>query len=98
MNSLIFNRNISSPLITFVRHGHKMRGKPPGLAISLSQLLAKKNYVDPQLHKKHDIGFPSLKKSRSEEYRYRNEIIRANRKDPNLEKLARSKKSMLIMF
>jgi large subunit ribosomal protein L38 len=91
MNSLIFNRNITSPLVTFVRHGHRIRGKPPGVAKTLSQVLEEINHKDPVLHKKHDIGFPCLRTPRNEQYKYRHEIVQKNRKDQNLEKLSRSK-------
>lgn len=93
MNSLLLTRNISSPLISCVRHGHKISGKPPGVAKTLSQIIQEKKYEDPVLHKKHDIGFPSKRLSRSEEYLKRIAVVNANKKDENLEKLARLKKS-----
>lgn len=95
MNSLFLKRNIASPLISFVRHGHRALGKPPGIAKSLSQVMEERKYEDPVLHKKHDIGFPSKRLSRSEEYHKRMTTVKANRSDGSLEKLARSHDSEL---
>jgi large subunit ribosomal protein L38 len=84
--------NTFSPLKTFVRLGHRLRGKPPGIAKTLSQRLAEENAEDPEITKPHDIGFAHLRPSRSEEYRQRLDHLKAQRKNPNLEKLARNRK------
>jgi hypothetical protein len=36
----IVQRTPNVPSFTFLRHGHRMRGKPPGIARSLKQRLA----------------------------------------------------------
>jgi len=69
-----------------------MKGKPPGIAKTLQQRLAERDYEDPVLHKKHDIGFPLPKPSRSAEAKQRMEHLKVQRKDSNLEKLARTNK------
>lgn len=101
-----------SPILIFIRHGHRVRGKAPGIAKTLQQRLARKkkyfslkhnfirkiserDYEDPELHKKHDIGFPLERPSRSAEVRQRLEHLKAQRKDFNLEKLARANKRKL---
>lgn len=54
--------------------------------------LVEENFEDPVLHQKNDIGFPLAKAPRSAEIKQRIEHIKAQRKDVNLEKLARSNK------
>lgn len=51
-----------------------------------------KNQEDPVICQKHDIGFPFLKQSRSEELRQRLDHLKERRGDQSLEKLARSQK------
>lgn len=106
MNLRLLCQKPCSPLLMFVR----FRGKPIGVAKTLSQRLAgelqvsryrlsksslfilEENYSDPVLHERFDIGFPQTKPSRSAELRQRLDHLKKQRKDPNLEKLARSKK------
>lgn len=45
-----------------------------------------------ELNKKVDIGFPFLQPSRSSELKQRLEVVKAQRKNEELEKLARSNK------
>lgn len=47
---------------------------------------------DAELNKKVDIGFPFLQPSRSTELKKRLEVIKGQRKNEELEKLARSNK------
>uniref|UniRef100_U5ERQ6 Large ribosomal subunit protein mL38 n=1 Tax=Corethrella appendiculata TaxID=1370023 RepID=U5ERQ6_9DIPT len=90
----ISNENIN--LKTFAlqcvisRNGHKLRGKPPGIARSLEQRLNEINYVDPEIAHKIDIGFPVLKLSRSVEIKERLKHVKEQRSNSNLEKLART--------
>jgi hypothetical protein len=63
----------------------------------LSELIAKfsfseENKEDPELTGSNDIGFPFLRPARSTELRQRLDHLKAQRKDTNLEKLARNKK------
>lgn len=81
-----------SPILIFVRHGHKIRGKAPGIAKTLQQRLAERNYEDPVLHSKHDIGFPPPRPSSFAEKKQRMDHLRAQRKNVDLEKLARTNK------
>ncbi|XP_044732669.1 39S ribosomal protein L38, mitochondrial [Chrysoperla carnea] len=74
-----------------VRHGHHLRGKPPGVARSLQQRLEELNKKDPELSLRVDIGFPQKSVSRSEELAKRISHAKEQRKNPELEKLARSK-------
>lgn len=50
-----------------------------------------RNYKDPALHFRVDIGLPPHKQNRSKELKERLSIIKAQRKNPAVEKLARSK-------
>jgi large subunit ribosomal protein L38 len=47
---------------------------------------------DPELNKKHDIGFPYVKPARSAELKQRLQHLKVQRHDLNLEKLARTQK------
>lgn len=121
----IINFKPCSPLLMFVRYGHRLRGKRPGVAKSLAQRLegefhhrsqncsrfschrrfrhknlfrniffpiAEGRREDPELCRKNDIGFPFLRPARSAELKQRLEQLKAIRKDPNLEQLARKNK------
>ncbi|XP_019871903.2 39S ribosomal protein L38, mitochondrial [Aethina tumida] len=89
------NLNINSSLCGSVRNGHHLRGKPPGVARSLKERLAELNQKDPKIHYRVDIGLPPIVQSRSKQLEERLKILKAQRKDPKLEKLARNK-SLLI--
>ncbi|XP_029709603.2 large ribosomal subunit protein mL38 [Aedes albopictus] len=81
----------SVTLQCFVRHGHRLRGKPPGVARTLEQRLACERAVDPELAKKVNIGFPHLKPARSEQLKERLAHLKAQRANPELEKASRAK-------
>ncbi|KXJ76062.1 hypothetical protein RP20_CCG010410 [Aedes albopictus] len=81
----------SVTLQCFVRHGHRLRGKPPGVARTLEQRLASERAVDPELAKKVNIGFPHLKPARSEQLKERLAHLKAQRANPELEKASRAK-------
>ncbi|KAG5869667.1 hypothetical protein JTB14_035594 [Gonioctena quinquepunctata] len=85
------NGNISSKLCGSVRSGHHLRGKPPSIAKSLEQKLAEKNYKDPSIHFRVDIGLPPPGHSRSKILEERLKVLKVQRKDPSIEKLARNK-------
>uniref|UniRef100_A0A1L8DS88 Large ribosomal subunit protein mL38 n=1 Tax=Nyssomyia neivai TaxID=330878 RepID=A0A1L8DS88_9DIPT len=71
----------------FLRHGHTIRGKRPGVARTLQQRLDELNYVDPELLKVVNIGLPAVKVPRSVVMKDR---LRQNiRNNPEIEKLAR---------
>ncbi|EEZ99758.1 large ribosomal subunit protein mL38 [Tribolium castaneum] len=94
-----FSSNLSpkcnSALINFIRNGHHLRGKPPGVARSLKQRLQEINYKDPSLHFRVDIGLPAPAVSRSKQLQERLKVLKALRKNPDLEKLARNKKLLI---
>ncbi|XP_039440149.1 39S ribosomal protein L38, mitochondrial [Culex pipiens pallens] len=74
-----------------VRHGHRLRGKAPGVAKTLEQRLAEERAVDPEVARKVNIGFPHLKPARSAQLKERLDHLKAQRSNPELEKLARAK-------
>ncbi|XP_051864450.1 39S ribosomal protein L38, mitochondrial isoform X2 [Drosophila albomicans] len=78
-----------------VRHGHTMRGKPPGVARSLEQRLRDENVTDPEVVARINIGFPQLKPSRSAQLKERLEHLKAQRSSKELEQLARSNKLVI---
>uniref|UniRef100_A0A1Q3F4M4 Large ribosomal subunit protein mL38 n=1 Tax=Culex tarsalis TaxID=7177 RepID=A0A1Q3F4M4_CULTA len=93
-------QSLAGPLLTTttfaavrlqVRHGHRLRGKAPGVAKTLEQRLAEERAVDPELARKVNIGFPHLKPARSAQLRERLEHLKTQRANPELEKLARAK-------
>ncbi|XP_069689575.1 large ribosomal subunit protein mL38 [Periplaneta americana] len=88
----LFVGDVKCLQIPLVRYGHRLRGKPPGIARSLQQRLEELNYKDPSVHFKVDIGFPKPKPSRSVELKERLNVIRARRSDTEIEKLSRLKK------
>lgn len=72
------------------RLGHILRGKPPGIARSLEQRIKDENPVDLEISKKINIGFPQLRISRSQQLKERLAHVKAQRKNPELEKSARN--------
>ncbi|XP_018318763.1 39S ribosomal protein L38, mitochondrial [Agrilus planipennis] len=86
-----FNSKLCSTICVSVRHGHHMRGKPPGVARTLEQRLAEINYKDPKLYYKVDIGLPHRSYSVGEERRKRMAFLKARRNDPQFQKLSKSK-------
>ncbi|TMW54273.1 hypothetical protein DOY81_000628 [Sarcophaga bullata] len=99
-NILIKNRlqqslRSSTPLILVSRHGHTVRGKPPGVAKTIEQRLQEENYQDPELNVRINIGFPKLKATRSEQLKERLDHIKAQRSNTELEKKARSNQLLI---
>lgn len=78
-------------LLLPVRHGHRLRGKAPGVAKTLEQRLAEERAVDPEVARKVNIGFPHLKPARSAQLKERLDHLKAQRANPELERLARAK-------
>ncbi|XP_075157466.1 mitochondrial ribosomal protein L38 [Haematobia irritans] len=83
------------PLILSRRHGHTIRGKPPGVAKTLEQRLQEQNKVDPELTARVNIGLPKLKQPRSEVFKNRWNHIKAQRANSELEKKARSQQMLI---
>ncbi|XP_030754113.1 39S ribosomal protein L38, mitochondrial [Sitophilus oryzae] len=75
--------------LIFVRNGHHLRGKPPGIAKSLEEKLAAKNYKDPAIHYKVDIGLPPPQINKSKLLQERLKILRSRKNDPELERASR---------
>ncbi|KAJ9584581.1 hypothetical protein L9F63_021079 [Diploptera punctata] len=69
-----------------------MRGRDPLVAKSLEERLHERNYKDPTIHYKVNIGLPHLKPSRSKELKERLSVLRTMRSNPELERLARLRK------
>ncbi|XP_055538991.1 39S ribosomal protein L38, mitochondrial [Wyeomyia smithii] len=74
----------------FIRHGHRLRGKAPGVARTLEQRLAEERAVDPELARKVNIGFPHLKPARSAVLKERLTHLKAQRANTELEKASRT--------
>ncbi|XP_053695857.1 39S ribosomal protein L38, mitochondrial [Sabethes cyaneus] len=74
----------------FIRHGHRLRGKAPGVAKTLEQRLAEERAVDPEVARKINIGFPHLKPARSDLLKERLTHLKAQRANPELEKASRT--------
>ncbi|CAH1119559.1 unnamed protein product [Phaedon cochleariae] len=89
--------NISSSLCGSIRNGHHLRGKPPGIAKSLEQKLSEKNYLNPAIYFKVDIGLPPPRLSRSKVLDERLKYLKEQRKNPMLEKLAGTKQLIVNM-
>ncbi|KAJ8937134.1 hypothetical protein NQ318_019396 [Aromia moschata] len=94
-NASNLSGNINSFLYYSLRYGHHLRGKPPGIAKSLDQKLAEKTYSDPAIHFKVDIGLPPPKYSRTKQLEDRLQMLKQQRKNPDLEKLSRNKKLLI---
>lgn len=80
----------SFTLQCFIRHGHRLRGRAPGVARTLEQRLAEENAVDPELAQKINIGFPHLKPARSTQLKERLAHLKVQRANPALEKMSRA--------
>ncbi|CAH0547338.1 unnamed protein product [Brassicogethes aeneus] len=95
----ICKNNINGPFNSVwcgsVRCGHHLRGKPPGIAKSLEEKLLEKKKKDPVLSFRVDIGFPIVLSSRSKKLDERLKVLKEQRKNTQLEKLARTK-SLLV--
>ncbi|XP_012266236.2 39S ribosomal protein L38, mitochondrial [Athalia rosae] len=74
-----------------IRYGHKVRGKPPGIARTLAQRLEELNTYDPKVDYKVDIGLPVQRSSKRLLPPGFMEQIKQTRSDTNLERLARNR-------
>ncbi|KAH0535185.1 39S ribosomal protein L38, mitochondrial [Cotesia glomerata] len=98
MSSRLFNYLKNDLLVINyqqLRHGHKIRGKPPGVARTLKQRLEEMRRTDPELDFKVDIGFKPIKLSRRETTTSYMEYVKEVRKNPELEKKSRRKELIL---
>ncbi|XP_058061900.1 large ribosomal subunit protein mL38 [Anopheles bellator] len=75
-----------------LRHGHRLRGRAPGVAKTLAERLQAENKVDPEVSKPVNIGFPYLKPSRSAQLSERLAQLKNRRKSTELECLSRERK------
>lgn len=97
MSIKLFRRLVNDLLIPrnqHIRHGHRLRGKPPTIARSLQQRLEeiRLEREDPALSFKVDIGFPVSKVTRRTlTNAWINDII-AIRRNPDLERASRTRK------
>ncbi|VEN48228.1 unnamed protein product [Callosobruchus maculatus] len=89
------NNSVASCFNGAVRHGHHLRGKPPGVAKSLEQKLEESRYKDPSLYYRVDIGLPPPKVSRSQQLKERLQTLKAQKANPTVEKLARNKELLI---
>ncbi|KAG4074379.1 hypothetical protein HA402_008788 [Bradysia odoriphaga] len=79
------------PLLTTVRFGHRLRGKPPGIAKTLEQRLSDEKDVDPEIEEMIDIGFPQpFTGSKADKRKEQMAYIKSQRQSSELEKLART--------
>lgn len=78
-----------------VRHGHRMRGKPPTIARTLRQRLDELNRVDPTLSFKVNIGYPVARVARRAiTSAWTSEIV-ARRNDAELERSSRTRQLLV---
>lgn len=97
MSKALFNLKITCAktllnhhLGVFVRNGHHLRGKAPGIARSLEQRLQEINYKDPTLNYRVDISLaPPLFDKKLKEERLKH--LKEQRKNLALEKASRNK-------
>lgn len=91
INDLLIPRN------QHVRHGHRLRGKPPTLARNLQQRLEKLRLKreDPNVNFKVDIGFPVSKVTRRTISSMWSKEILELRKNPELERASRNKELLI---
>nr|CAI5864187.1 unnamed protein product [Callosobruchus analis] len=85
-NSKLINNSVASCFNGAVRHGHHLRGKPPGVAKSLDQKLEESRYKDPSLYYRVDIGLPPPKVSRSQQLQERLKTLKAQKANPTVTK------------
>lgn len=89
--------DLLTPRSQHVRHGHRLRGKPPTIARSLQQRLGevRLKQVDPTLDFKVDIGFPVSKVTRRTiPSTWSSEIV-ALRKNPEVERASRNSELLI---
>uniref|UniRef100_A0A182Q033 Large ribosomal subunit protein mL38 n=1 Tax=Anopheles farauti TaxID=69004 RepID=A0A182Q033_9DIPT len=87
-----------------VRYGHRLRGRPPGIAKTLNERLKGKSSrfhqfypvrekaLDPELTRPVNIGFPFIKPSRSIQLSERLAHLKTQRNNGELERLSRERK------
>lgn len=90
-NNLNYYLKPVCPLLITSRHGHRLRGKAPGVAKTIEQRLKEEHPIDPEIAEQINIGFPTLRKSRSEELKQRLAHLKSQRSNPQLEIIARNK-------
>ncbi|XP_011860991.1 PREDICTED: 39S ribosomal protein L38, mitochondrial [Vollenhovia emeryi] len=78
-----------------VRHGFRVRGKPPTVARSLRQRLEERNWKDPTLHFKVNIGYPVPRNTRRSITSNWTSEIAARKNDAELEKLSRTRQLLV---
>lgn len=88
---------IQIPKSVQVRCGHHLRGKPPTIAQTLVDRLAKLNAPDPTLAFKVNIGFSVKKLSRSSQMSQWRKEIESHRHDPEWERRARELRLMISL-
>ncbi|XP_053678941.1 39S ribosomal protein L38, mitochondrial [Anopheles nili] len=74
------------------RHGHRLRGRAPGIAKTLQERLESEKTVDPEVSRPVNIGFPYLKPARSAQLSERLAHLKAQRNNSELERLSRERK------
>ncbi|XP_050302301.1 39S ribosomal protein L38, mitochondrial [Anthonomus grandis grandis] len=82
-------------LTFFIRNGHHLRGKPPGIARTLQERLTEINYKDPALYYKVDIGLPYVGKYEKSQLQERLNHFKTQRQNPEMERLARTQKLLI---
>ncbi|KAL1518207.1 hypothetical protein ABEB36_001868 [Hypothenemus hampei] len=92
---LTLNECSGSNFGPLVRHGHHLRGKPPGIAKSLKEKLSAANYKNPSIHYEVDIGLPPTRSSNKTLLQERITHVKAQRANPELEKLSRERKLLI---
>ncbi|XP_020297058.1 39S ribosomal protein L38, mitochondrial isoform X2 [Pseudomyrmex gracilis] len=81
--------------VQHVRHAHRVRGKPPGIAKSLKERLAELSQGDSTVDFKIDIGFPVEKITRRNVPSSWIKKISANKHSSELERFSRTKTLMV---
>ncbi|CAL1687249.1 unnamed protein product [Lasius platythorax] len=92
-----FVNDLLIPRSQHVRHGHRLRGKPPTIARSLQQRLEhiRLKREDPTLNFKVDIGFPVSRVTRQTITNAWSKEIIALKRNPELERAARTRKLLI---
>ncbi|KAF7988562.1 hypothetical protein HCN44_001135 [Aphidius gifuensis] len=87
----LLKNDIPSGSVYQIRHGHWLRGKPPGEARTIKQRLDELNAQDPEIAFKVDIGFKVPQLSRKEATTIYHDHIVKIKNDPEIERKARNK-------
>lgn len=73
-----------------VRYRWRIRGKRPGEAKTLQQILEARNYVDPEIARRIDIGLPQVRSSKKDELAKQVAYLKERKRDKELERSARN--------